>query len=119
MEDKFFYQIMIIVVIISLVIIFSPIYFIRRKTWKMADEDLKKIDYEEWKRRIKSNVYIKMFSRIIWGLVILSGFVFNFQKVVALGFNWSSVFILVLGISFIVWGIFGFRREIKQVENLK
>ena len=85
----------------------------------MADEDLKKLDYEEWKKQIKSNVYIKMFSRIIWGLFILSGFIFNFQKVVALGFNWLSVFVLVLGTSFIVWGILGFRREMKQAEALK
>ncbi len=85
----------------------------------MADEDLKKLDYEEWKRQAKSNVFIKMFSRIIWGLVILSSFIFNFQKIVALGFNWLSVFVLVLGISFIVWGILGFRREIKQAETLK
>lgn len=62
---------------------------------------------------------IKMFSQIIWGLVILSGFIFNFQKVVELGFNWLSAFVLILGIAFIVWGIFGFRREIKQVESLK
>ena len=85
----------------------------------MADEDLKKLNYEEWKRQATSNVYIKMFSRIIWGLVILSGFIFNFQKVAALGFNWLSVFVLVLGLSFIVWGILGFRRELKQVQNLK
>ena len=85
----------------------------------MADEDLKKLDYEEWKKQAKSNVYIKMFSRIIWGLVILSGFIFNFQKNIAVGFNWVSVFVLVLGSSFIIWGIFGFRREIKKIQNLK
>ncbi len=85
----------------------------------MADEDLKKLDYEEWKKQAKSNVYIKMFSRIIWGLVILSGFIFNFQKNIAVGFNWVSVFVFVLGSSFIIWGIFGFRREIKKIQNLK
>ena len=103
----------------SFFVICSPIYWQRRRISRMADEDLKKLDYEEWKRQAKSNVYIKMFSRIIWGLVILSGFIFNFQKVAALGFNWLSVFVLVLGLSFIVWGILGFRRELKQVQNLK
>jgi len=105
--------------IISIFVIASPIYWQKRRISRMADEDLKKLDYEEWKRQEKSNVYIKMFSRIIWGLFILSSFIFNFQKVIALGFNWLSVFVLVLGISFIVWGIFGFRREMKQVETLK
>jgi hypothetical protein len=103
---------------ISFFVICSPIYWQRRRISRMADEDLKKLDYEEWKKQKKSNVYIKMASRIIWGLVILSGFIFNFQEVIALGFNWLSVFVLVLGVSFIVWGILGFRREIKQVKNL-
>ncbi len=105
--------------IVSFFVICSPIYWQRRRISRMADEDLKKLDYEEWKRQAKSNVYIKMFSRIIWGLVILSGFIFNFQKVVALGFNWLSFLILVLGISLIVWGILSFRREIIQVQKMK
>lgn len=108
-----------IIFIISFFVIGSPIYFQNRRISRMADEDLKKLDYEEWKKQAKSNVYIKMFSRIIWGLVILSGFIFNFQKVIALGFNWLSVFVFVLGISFIVWGILGFRREIREVRSLK
>jgi hypothetical protein len=105
--------------IVSFFVICSPIYWQRRRISRMADEDLKKLDYEEWKKQIKSNVYSKMFGRIIWGLVILSGFIFNFQKVAALGFNWLSILVLILGISFIVWGIWGFRREITQVQNLK
>lgn len=108
-----------LVFIISVFVIYSPIYWQSRRISRMADEDLKKLNYEEWKRQAIANVYIKMFSRIIWGLVILAGFIFNFQKVVALGFDWLSAFVLVLGIAFNVWGIFGFRREIKQVENLK
>ena len=108
-----------IIFIISFFVIGSPIYFQNRRISRMADEDLKKLDYEEWKKQAKSNVYIKMFSRIIWGLVILSGFIFNFQKVIALGFNWLSVFVFVVGLSFIIWGILGFRREIKEVQNLK
>lgn len=106
--------------IISIFVIASPIYFQRRRISRMADEDLKKLNYEAWKRQAKSNVYIKMFSRIIWGvLIVLSGFIFNFQTVASFGFSWWSFVVLVLGISFIVWGILGFRREIKQVEALK
>ena len=108
-----------ILFVVSFFVIYAPIYWQTRRISRMADEDLKKLDYDEWKKQAKSNVYIKMFSQIIWGLVILSGFIFNFQKVVELGFNWLSAFVLILGIAFIVWGIFGFRREIKQVESLK
>lgn len=108
-----------IIFIVSFFVIYSPIYWQRQRISRMADEDLKKLNNEEWKKQAKSNVYIKMFSRIIWGLFILSGFIFNFQKVAAFEFNWLSVFVLVLGLSFIVWGILGFRREIKQVQNLK
>jgi hypothetical protein len=85
----------------------------------MADDDLKKLNYDEWKRQAKFNLYIKMLSRILWGLFVLSGFIFNFQKVVELGFNWTSFFVAALGISFIVWGILGFRRDVKRFEKLK
>ena len=112
-------ELIVIFFVISIFVIASPIYFQNRRISRMADEDLKKLDYEEWKKQAKSNVYIKMFSRIIWGLVILSGFIFNFQKNIAVGFNWVSVFVLVLGSSFIIWGIFDFRREIKKFQNLK
>src|SRR5215204_3464128 len=108
-----------IFVIISIFVIFSPIYLQRRKLWRMADEDLKRIDYDEWKRQIKSNVYIKLFSRLIWGLFLLSGFIINFRKLVELGLNWVTVFVLVLGLAFIVWGIFGFRFEIKKVREIQ
>ena len=84
----------------------------------MADEDLKRIDYDEWKKQMRSNAYIKLGSRVIWGLFILSGFIFNFREVIALGFDWTTVFVLVLGVSFIVWGILGFRREIRKANEI-
>jgi hypothetical protein len=108
-----------IIFVISFFVIYSPIMWQRRRIARMANEDLKKGDYEEWRRQTKSDIYIKLFSRIIWGLFILSGFIFNFQNVVAMGFNWLRVVVLAFGISFIVWGILGFRREIEMFENLK
>lgn len=108
-----------IFVIASLVIVFSPIYLQRQKLWLMADEDLKKIDYEDWKTQQKSNAYIKLGSRIIWGLVILSGFFLNFRKIIEQGFNWLTIFVAFLGISFIIWGILSFRREIKKVNEIE
>jgi hypothetical protein len=113
------YQILAIVVVLSLISVFSPIYLIRRKTWQMADEDLKKIDYEEWKKQIKSNAYIKLASREIWGLVLLSGYVINFQKAVAIGYGLLAIFVVILGVSFIVWGILGFRSEMKKFSEIK
>lgn len=108
-----------IFLIVSILIIASPIYFQNRKISKMVEEDLKKLNYEEWKKHIRTNVYVKMFSRIIWGLIILSGFIFNFSKIYAQGFRWINLIVLLMGLAFIVWGILGFRREIKQIQNLK
>ena len=108
-----------IFVSISICIIFSPIYLQRRKLWRMADEDLKRIDYEDWKKQMRSNAYIKFGSRVIWGLFILSGFFLRFKEVVAQGFNWLTISVLVLGISFIVWGILGFRLEMKKASGIE
>ena len=108
-----------IIAIVSIVIIFLPLYLQRRKLWQMADEDLKKIDYDEWKKQLKSNAYTKLISRIIWGLFLLSGFVINFQKIIELGFNWLTTFVFVLGVSFIVWGILGFRSELRKLNKIK
>lgn len=69
----------------------------------MADEDLKRIDYAEWKKQMKSNAYIKLVSRLIWGLVLLSGFIINFRKIIEVGFSSLSVIILILSLAFIVW----------------
>lgn len=85
----------------------------------MADEDLKRIDYDEWKKQMRSNAHIKLGSRVIWGLFILSGFIFNFREIIAQGFIWATTFVFALGILFIVWGILGFRREIKRVRAIK
>ncbi len=85
----------------------------------MADEDLKRIDYEEWKKQMRSNTYVKLGSRVIWGLFILSGFFLRFKEIVAQGFNWLAVFVFVFGLSFIGWGIFSFRQEIKKVGEIE
>lgn len=112
-------QIIAILVFISFIVVFSPIYLLPRKMWQMADDDLKKIDYQDWRKQTKFNAYHKLISRLIWGLFLLSGFIINFQKVVAVGFNWFSVFVLVLGFSFIVWGILGFRIEMKNANKIR
>lgn len=112
-------QLILIFAVVSIAVIFSPIYLQRRKLWRMADEDLKRIDYDEWKKQMRSNAHIKLGSRVIWGLFVLSGFILRFREVVALGFSWTTVFAFVFGISFIVWGILGFRRETKKLSEIK
>jgi len=106
-----------IFLIVSIVTIFSPIF--RRKLWRLADEDLKRIDYDEWKKQMRSNAYIKLGSRVMWGLFILSGFILNLQEVVALEFNWTTIIVSLIGVSFIFWGVLSFRREIQKVGELK
>lgn len=104
--------------IITIFVTFAPVYLQRRKIQRMADEDLKRADYEEWEKQLKSNAYIKSGSRLIWGLFLLFGLVYNFQKVFALGFNWIITFVFILGIVFTVWGISGFRAEIEKVTKI-
>ena len=105
--------------VVSIFVIYSPIYLQRRKNWRIADEDLKRIDYDEWKKQMKSTAYINLISRELWGLILLSGYFINFRKIVEFGFNWITVTITLLGVSFIVWGIIGFRREIRKVDELR
>lgn len=113
------YQSITIIVLITLAVVFSPIYLQRRKLWRMANEDLKRIDENEWRKQIKSNTYIRFFSRIIWGLFLLSGFIINPQKIIALGFNWLTVFVSMVGIAFIIWGILAFRSDLKKLSEIK
>ncbi len=107
-----------IFLIISVLVIYSPIYFQRKKNWRIADEDLKKIDKDEWKKQMKSNAYVNLFSRILWGVILLSLFAFNLQIAIS-QFEWITVFIVLLGALSIIWGIFGFRREINKLKEIE
>lgn len=115
MSESFAY----ILFVISIFIIVSPVYLQRRKLWRMADEDLKQVDYEEWKKQIKSNAYIRAGSRVIWGLFLLSAFIINFQEITEAEFDWESLTVFVSGIGFIVWSILGFRLEMKKISKIK
>ena len=111
------YDLIGVIAVISLFVITSPIYMQRRKLWRMADEDLKRIDRSEWKKQLRSNAYIQLFSRVGWGIFLLSGFIVNFREAVAPGFNWLTIFLFVLGVSFIVGGILGFRLELRNLSE--
>ena len=96
-------------------IFFLPIYLMRRKMRKMTDDDLKKIDLEDWKKQIKSNAYIKLISRNLWGLFLVGAVIYNGWKVGAGGINLVTVLTFVIGIIFIIWGFLGYQNEMKKL----
>jgi hypothetical protein len=53
------------------------------------------------------------------GLIFTRRFVFNFQKIMSPGFNGPAMFVLVLGVFFIIWGILGFRSELRKLSEIK
>ena len=53
-------------ILIGFFIIYSPIHLQRRKNWRIADEDLKKTNFEDWKKQMKSNAFINLISRVVW-----------------------------------------------------
>src|SRR4051812_24105555 len=99
-------------------LLFAGNYYYQRKSRRYADELLKDIP-EEYNKQIKSNAYRILISRIIWGILFLSGIIWNFQKVLDHGFSWLTVLAVTFGVVFIIWGILGFRWEMKRVKTLK
>jgi hypothetical protein len=97
----------------ALVVVFSPIYFMRRKTLRMADHDLKKIDVEDWKKQKKFGSYVRLITRIATGgiFLIVSGL-----NIVAID-GWP-VFYAIGGLSLVTWGLLGFRKEMAEIGSL-
>lgn len=112
-------ELLFIILIVTVLVVVSPIYLQNRRIARMVDEDLKNLNYDEWKKQVGRNVYITMFSRIIWGLVILSSFLFNFSGIYSQEFRWSTVIVFALGAGFIFWGISGFRRGKKKLHSFE
>lgn len=109
---------LITILMIGLVLlIYSPIYFQRRRIENYVDEDLKKLDYEAWKQRGQSKIYVKTATRILWGLFIISAAFFNYQRSAAGKFDGAGIIFPVLGIALIGWGVLGFRRETKRFKK--
>lgn len=107
-------QLTLISVLAIVSIVFLPIYLMRRKMRKMTDDDLKKIDLEDWKKQIKSNAYVKLISRNLWGLFLTGAVIYNCWKVGG-GINLVTVLTFVIGIIFIIWGFLGYRNEMKKL----
>ena len=91
-------------------------YHYQRKARLYADELLKD-NPEEWIKRIKANAWRCLISRGIWGLLFAS-FIYNIWNVS----QEIIIFKLIMffgGVLFIVWGIAGFRGEMKRLQDLK
>jgi hypothetical protein len=104
---------------IGFLVFFSQIYFWRRKLDQMADDDVKRTDPEEWKRHMKFTRYTKLISRLFWGGFFVVWAVRYFAAMQSEG---SVVFITsatLIGVSFIVWAIYGFSAHGKVIEDLR
>jgi hypothetical protein len=106
-------QLLPIIAVISIALVFSPIYFLRRKTARMADDDLKKIDHEDWEKQRKFGIYTKLVSRVTWGGILFTVSLINVGRVEPASSAWLIAYI-VGGILFVIWGLVSFRWELKN-----
>ena len=74
-------ELMFIIGILILPLIYLPVYLQKRKLWRMADEDLKKIDRADWKKQIRANAWIRLINCLLWGVFVLSNFFFQYVTV--------------------------------------
>ncbi len=105
--------------ILAIVIVLSSIianYYYQRKAKLYADEMLKQ-NPEEWNKRVKANSWRHLISRGIWGL-FFSSFIYGVWSS-AKPVIFSKLFLLAVGIFFIVWGITGFRAEMKKLQDFE
>jgi hypothetical protein len=91
-------------------------YYYQRKARLYLDETLKN-DSVEWNKRIKANAWRHLISRGIWGLFFVS-FTYNIWNVSGQVVIFKLI-LFIVGILSIVWGIFGFRGEMKKLQDVK
>lgn len=104
------------IILITVAIVFSPIYFLRRKTARMADDDLKRVDMEDWERQKKFGSYTRLISRVVWGGSLVAMALLNTRIYEGWMAGWL-IFCAVSGILLIVWGLLGFRRELIELNT--
>ncbi len=98
---------------------FFQIYFWRRKLDRMADEDMKRADREEWKRHVKFSRYTKMISRSFCGAFFI---VWAVRYFVLAQNERSIVFIAIttlIGVFFLGRAIYGFRAHGEATGDLQ
>ena len=103
------------IAVVFFLLVFLAQYYYQRKALRYADELLEKYP-TEYSKQIKANAYRYLISRIIWGVLFLSRVVLNYQQILVDGFNWITGTAAVFGIVFIIWGILGFRSEMKYIK---
>lgn len=103
------------IVVAFFLLIFWAQYYYQKKSARYADELLRDFP-KEYNKQIKANAYRYLISRIIWGGLFLSRAAYDYRQILADGFNWLTGTVTVLGIAFILWGISGFRSEMKRLK---
>lgn len=98
-----------ILIVTLLILITSPLYFQQRKLSRMADEDLERLDRDEWIRHVRWTSFSKLVTRLLLGVVLLY-FVLIEPGGLEIG-NPFHLFLTSLAIGMIGFGIYAFRRD--------
>ena len=111
-------QLILIFMIVTLGVLFSPIYFQNRKLRRFADEDLKQIDPAEWKHQLKWNAYSYFVGRVIWGLTLLGLFLKSLIYMTASQIDFVQVLALLFGLGCLGFGFWGLKRDKRKLAEL-
>jgi hypothetical protein len=106
------------VLVLGVIAFFSQAYFWRRKMQRMADNEIKRVDPEEWKRHVKFNRYVKLVSRSLWGSLFILWAVRHVIIMQSEGFLAFTFITTSIGTIFLTWAILGFRADTKAVNAL-
>ena len=91
-------------------------YYYQRKWQNSVDEMLADIP-EEYNKQIKANAFRYLISRNLWGLLFVSN-IYNIWKVESKIVYFKLILVLI-GLALIVWGIYGFKSEMKKIKDLR
>src|SRR5215213_5863818 len=111
----------IILAVFGLALLVSPFIvnaYFQRKASRFSDEILE-YNVEEFNKRVKAKAVAVLVRRSIWGLLFISGIILNFRAISERGFNWLTLVFPLLGIACFVFGILGYRDELKRLKPLK
>jgi hypothetical protein len=78
-------------------------------------ENLLKDNPAEYNKQIKVNAYRYLIGRSLWGLL----FAASLYDIWAVEGKWVyfKLLFFVIGLALIVWGVWGFKSEIKKLKN--
>jgi hypothetical protein len=110
----------ILVILTGIILLALPFVnnFYQKRGNDFADNLLKDIP-EEYNKQIKGNAFRYLIKRSLFGLFICSSFVWNFRAILESGLNRYIVIGLFCGVLSIIWGIYGFKSELKKLAELK